>query len=128
MFANLLILLLTLSCFTARFHCALEEGGFLSECCEGTAHNAPGSANECDGCPDFESSSTVIARKAPGLDAGPYLFNHWATRQLLVDVLNGHPTASPGLVPTNAPPLVLMGPRDALDSLTTSLRGPPVLA
>jgi hypothetical protein len=128
MFARLLILLLTLFCFTARFYCALEANGYLAACCEGTSHDAPPSADKCDGCPDFEFSSTLTARLAPGLDDGSILFNHWATRQLFDDVLNRRSSATHVLIPPDSLPPMLMGPREALASHTTSLRGPPVLA
>lgn len=128
MLGKLLILLLTLSCFTARFHCALEQGGLLPECCDATGHELPYSTDNCDGCPDFEGQSTSLALKVPGTDPKLLLLNPWASRLFAVALQLEQPEVATRLGSSLNSRTLLKGPRQAIASHTTSLRGPPVLA
>lgn len=124
--SRLLILLLAISCLLARFHCALEQGGLLAVCSDGdcSTHNAP--VEGCADCPDLESNSTSQARKAPGSEANLLLLNLTATR-IFSEILRLAPPSAqviPGL--SRPQDRRSGGPREALASLTTSLRGPPV--
>lgn len=123
---RLFILLLTLCCLGARFHCALGDFGMGDSC--GGCHQHESTSHEEDcagGCPDLESDSTSMARKLANANEVPLLVNAWASGALHTLLLGTNPAVAP-VIPTVPPPdepgTALT---EALASHSISPRGPP---
>ncbi len=125
---RLLILVLALACFSARFHCALAESGWLTSCCDEHTHHESSEEPGCEGCPDLESNSTATVRKVEAPDAQAILLHLLATRPF-TDLLRIVPPApAPVFQPPPSRRTCWTGSQHALASHLLSQRGPPARA